>query len=443
MPLLPGLFSSSLQSAGNASLVIVSDSILQPGLRVLRSLIEDSITRKEPVIVISLEQTRSRLVPLSESTLVDFVDCTGLGSAFAAASSKLPDVNQSTIHLDLHSKGGVPQLEKELSQIVGKRRALGKPILVVLDSVDELGEEGVDVVFRLVKMSLDELKTISGSRFITVVHSHHPLPAPQTSTSQLPLLYPSILSTLLSPALSAATVHLTLYPSPLLELLSRDYGLSIPLTPTPSDPLDVRLPSFLASFASRSWGDPFILPSGTGVNKSEDVRVTLDLLGARDGKGCVVHWTARGVNVPSEEGRRKIPVFTTGAAGGVNEQKKVVQWGLEALKDVNGKVRPATLGEVLSKEKMARMTVPSSLIPTPASTSTSAPPPSSATKPTDPPLPFNLSLTDSQKAAREEVVLPFLPKEDGQPSQPGGSIEYVPDEGDDMDDDDPDEDLEI
>lgn len=64
---------------------------------------------------------------------------------------------------------------------------------------------------------------------------------------------------------------------------------------------------------------------------------------------------------------------------------------------------------------------------------------SASAKAVEPLLPFNLSLTDAQKAAREEVVLPYLPKEDGQ----GGGIEYAPDAGDDMDDDDPDEDLEL
>lgn len=54
----------------------------------------------------------------------------------------------------------------------------------------------------------------------------------------------------------------------------------------------------------------------------------------------------------------------------------------------------------------------------------------------EPLLPFNLSLTDSQKSAREAVVLPYLPREDG-------TVDYTPDEGDNMDEDDPDEDLEI
>lgn len=57
------------------------------------------------------------------------------------------------------------------------------------------------------------------------------------------------------------------------------------------------------------------------------------------------------------------------------------------------------------------------------------------------PLPFNLSLTEAQHAAREDVALPFTRQED-RAEYRGGAINYDPDVGDDMDDDDPDEDLE-
>jgi len=89
--------------------------------------------------------------------------------------------------------------------------------------------------------------------------------------------------------------------------------------------------------------------------------------------------------------------------------------------------------------------------------------PSAPSAHTDPSslLPFNLALTDAQKVAREAVVLPYLPKELGgfgdkdraiygeQGHVPtyagpaGGGVVYTPDEGDDMDEDDPDEDLEV
>ncbi|KAJ9076045.1 Elongator complex protein [Entomophthora muscae] len=46
---------------------------------------------------------------------------------------------------------------------------------------------------------------------------------------------------------------------------------------------------------------------------------------------------------------------------------------------------------------------------------------------------FNLNLTDKQREARDDLVLPYL----------SGTIMYHPDDGDDFDEDDPDDDLEI
>ncbi|KZO95601.1 hypothetical protein CALVIDRAFT_599037 [Calocera viscosa TUFC12733] len=55
-------------------------------------------------------------------------------------------------------------------------------------------------------------------------------------------------------------------------------------------------------------------------------------------------------------------------------------------------------------------------------------------------LPFNLALTPAQSAARASVPLPYAHA--GKPP-PQGEIIYEPDSGDDVDDDDPDEDLDI
>jgi len=49
-------------------------------------------------------------------------------------------------------------------------------------------------------------------------------------------------------------------------------------------------------------------------------------------------------------------------------------------------------------------------------------------------LPFNLSLTEAQRAARETVVLPFSPAAGG-----GAAIIYEPDSADDIDEEDPDD----
>ena len=48
---------------------------------------------------------------------------------------------------------------------------------------------------------------------------------------------------------------------------------------------------------------------------------------------------------------------------------------------------------------------------------------------------FNLSLTDKEKEDRSKVEMPFWKKE--------SKIDYVPDENDDWDDEDPDDDLDI
>ncbi|KAL8286567.1 hypothetical protein RQP46_004584 [Phenoliferia psychrophenolica] len=395
MPLLPSLFSHTLPPSTNPPLILITDSILQPGVLLLRSLIASSLSRNEAVIVLALEQTPSRLLPRThDASRVDFVDC------LAA-------------EVDLHGAGGARRHEEVALEAVRRRKKQGGKIVVVLDSVDELAEEGVEVVYSLVRKVLRELQGVTGSRLIALHHAA--FPSPRSSSTSLSA---SLLPTLLSPSTSSSTIHLTLHPSALLELLSRDYGLAIPLHPSTATPLDLRLPSFLTSFASRSWGDPFILPPGPD---KEDERVPLDE-GGKGGGGCVVEWTARGVNVAADDAKR-------------GEPKKIVVWGIEGLREKSGSLEPVGLKEVLSAERMARVNIPTTF----AASSTPA------TKSTDPPLPFNLSLTDSQKAAREEVVLPYLPREDGQVPglMFGGGIEYVPDEGDDMDDDDPDEDLEV
>ncbi|KAF8332088.1 uncharacterized protein EI90DRAFT_3145553 [Cantharellus anzutake] len=56
-------------------------------------------------------------------------------------------------------------------------------------------------------------------------------------------------------------------------------------------------------------------------------------------------------------------------------------------------------------------------------------------------LSFNLSLTDAQAAARAEVPLPYA--HEGKIPEGQGQIIYDPDSADDLDDDDPDEDLDI
>ncbi|KAF5312605.1 hypothetical protein D9619_003213 [Psilocybe cf. subviscida] len=68
--------------------------------------------------------------------------------------------------------------------------------------------------------------------------------------------------------------------------------------------------------------------------------------------------------------------------------------------------------------------------------------PQSAPDPTQN-LPFNLSLTSSQQESRASVPLPYAHEGTPVPSTLPGAIFYDPDSADDIDDDDPDEDLDI
>ncbi|KAG8222075.1 hypothetical protein J437_LFUL000519 [Ladona fulva] len=56
---------------------------------------------------------------------------------------------------------------------------------------------------------------------------------------------------------------------------------------------------------------------------------------------------------------------------------------------------------------------------------------------------FRLTLEDKEKEARSQLVLPYLRNEAASENSGGGVIHYVPDEGDDWDEEDPDNDLNI
>ena len=58
-------------------------------------------------------------------------------------------------------------------------------------------------------------------------------------------------------------------------------------------------------------------------------------------------------------------------------------------------------------------------------------------------LSFNLSLTDNQRRAKDKVELPYMKIQEQQQQSNSGVIYYEPDAGDDFDDEDPDDDLDI
>lgn len=130
-----------------------------------------------------------------------------------------------------------------------------------------------------------------------------------------------------------------MHPPALLSLLSRHYNLSIPLPPTSSAPLDLRLTSFLASFTDRAWGHPFILPASLG---DKDERCTIDGLAAESGGGAgraVVEWEARGLEKDLERLEK-------------GQMRRVVQRGVEGVRRTREGVDAVGLEEAMRGEVM-------------------------------------------------------------------------------------------
>ncbi|KDE07552.1 hypothetical protein MVLG_02223 [Microbotryum lychnidis-dioicae p1A1 Lamole] len=445
--LLPSLLSNSkdLSYSSNASpFILITDSLVQPGLLLLQQFISSALSRNdEHVVVVTLEQSPSRLLPFAASTgashanfqLVDAVS--SLSKTYASTSA----TPLGDSFLDLHQTNGVKRLVKAVVTAIERAQQKSSSVLVVLDSVDRLHEladlHGVRTTLQAVLKALSTVK-YSTSRLVALHHHAFPSPTPTpASTSSALLAY------LLSPSLSSSTVHLTLHPSPLVELLSREYTLQIPLTPHYSIPIDLRLPEFLRSFNDRSYGDPFRRPRST---RDEDERIPLDLLGSsgNDGGACVVEWSTRGVVLPTQVLRNSIGGMVNGKI-----ERRVLTRGVEGVIKKDRGVQGVGLDRVLRKDRMASVNLSSLATPSTTATPASSKPTKSSqpTNSIEAPLPFNLSLTSSQESARSSVPLPFVAKKGDAAMYQGlggvGKVEYEPDEGDDMDDDDPDEDLEV
>ncbi|GAA5975528.1 hypothetical protein JCM10908_005191 [Rhodotorula pacifica] len=225
--------------------------------------------------------------------------------------------------------------------------------------------------------------------------------------------------------------------------------------------------------------------------------------GGGGGGGCVIEWTSRGLEEDSSpsSSRSRSSIRTPpsshpqglngaggGGGGGGGEVKRLVRMGYTAAKayrlrgqdgdEVEVEVREVEVEEVLDPRRMGvraggaggesrvQETLPSTSRPThspavaPSTSADSAPASSSSTTPSA--LPFSLSLTSQQRHARslvsnpyagidkpiygqEGYQVPIVPGAGvaGGTGGTGGGIEYVADRGDDLDEEDPDEDLEL
>ncbi|EFP89088.1 uncharacterized protein PGTG_14929 [Puccinia graminis f. sp. tritici CRL 75-36-700-3] len=346
------------------------------------------------------------------------------------------------------------------------------PVSIVLNSIQELCQLISDhLAFKFIRNIL-ELLPNPESRLIVVDSPHLQISSSNKSVD--------CSTALRSSSLSTSYIHLTLHPTSLLDHLINVYGLPVPM---PSrQPVgthyDVRLFGLLAELAGEC--EPYLEPIGGGKDGLQVVPQALlvppslaescspNILGT-----CIVQWAAKNVplapSIPSASIALKPATLKKNARiGRPSTHLAAIQVGLEALKLV-----PTPLGFTLLPLPVSKVLVKRTfkLFTGPINQST----PTSDTHQHQ--LTFNLALTDKQRAEREAVALPFLPRraEDGTVIEaPGqmfdgsfqnflpsnnininsnnthnnpnnaaksGMILYEPDSADDLDDEEPDDEL--
>ncbi|GAA6055943.1 hypothetical protein JCM3770_005608 [Rhodotorula araucariae] len=481
-----------------AALLVVSDSLLQPALAVVRAAVAAALASSARVVLVAAETPPRRLLPTPAGSAYDarhvrIVDGS-LASPYASSSAAAAPACAAWVQVDLATPTGGADLVAAASEAIAHSADAAEPLLVVVDSANAIADElerGAAGAVTVVKGVLEALKGRPGARLLVTHHAD--LPPPPSSAV---LVQPALLPALLSPSLSPSTLHLHLRPAAHLALLTRDYALAEPEPGSESAEALARAPGLLARLAERAVGDPFTRPLG-----SEDPDERAEL-GA---EACVVEWTARGVD-------RVVPLSTAGARAGAGvgagqvardrdrdrdrdraargEVRRGVKWGLcGARTGADGALREVGAWEVVEVDPAALRTGTASPTdvkdilgeahpPRPPAAAGATPTPSpAASAAAAAALPFSLHpATAAQAQARASVPNPFarydLPiyGEEGYvaPVLPGhghghshghgvgkgrgdgtgngaggGGIEYTPDRGDDWDDEDPDGDLEL
>ncbi|KIJ35511.1 hypothetical protein M422DRAFT_180688 [Sphaerobolus stellatus SS14] len=281
-------------------------------------------------------------------------------------------------------------------------KTLGLTRVRVVDRTDDIpgyqdGENGIEEeVLRVldedpVVLIVDSADTIcedkqSHSATYNILKAWHAnvLKRPSPSRLILPLRSNSRLLTLLiTPSFSSSLVHLILHPPATLQNLAADY-LTLP---PPHSPAPKFWPIF-SGLSTRGEGEP-LLWGANGAGWGDEVVVEI-LIRSASGK--------RTVDRTLEGWRRSGPST------------------LEDLEE---------LKQIWSRQQLMTNDTPDPMQN----------------------LPFNLSLTEAQQQSRAQVPLPYahegMAKRQPTASVAAGSILYDPDSADDIDEDDPDEDLDI
>lgn len=139
-------------------LIVLSDSLLQPGLSLFHQLISSSPASTSTILLCG-EQSPTRVVPHGmDQSKVQVIDCT-VDQDFPQPSSS-SSTYPSTSEIDLFQVEAQQKLENAVVEAVKKARVEGGgPVQIAIDGInsfaDQLGSQGV---WRLIKKGLKALE---------------------------------------------------------------------------------------------------------------------------------------------------------------------------------------------------------------------------------------------------------------------------------------------
>jgi len=446
-----GVLASLLDGTLRPETTIISDSLVQPGLSLFREILLQSLKRDDERVCVLLTENDPRRV-LGEDVLAKakergrgraaskptttgtgqhgfkIIDCFNEHAGGSSTSSTSQTQEPLVQHIDIEDVAALSSSVQD-----------SQPTLLLVDSLNALETfSGSTASYRFLKSFLSAGGRDQSRSIIALHHSDLPTsPVPSTSTS-LPLL-----SSLLSPSFTSALLHIRLHTPSVLTHLYYAYGIeqvgqdgSAAATAAVADDVDTRVYDYLPLLHGRNWASPlqtseYSAADGAGATAIEDLDVgAYDSPNPRDVRLALLDLKPTGSS--GNAGRTVAEYSMRGIAKNRrrSEATKIAR-GLEGIRAVwDEKTRTSSVaatGRVADvlRIKIRRLQVEKKATDT-----------NKTTDPTAAAALFNLSLTDRQREARESVDLQYTPKDTGE-------IIYQPDSADDMDESDPDEDLDL
>jgi len=145
---------SSRYTSTSPPLIVLSDSLLQPGLSLLHQLVLSSPASTQTIFLCIDQPPAISVPPGVEQDKLEVLDLT-VDQDFPIASTSTSTHTQ----LDLASEEAQQKLEEILEQAVGNAKLRGGAVQIVVDGINSLGDQlGVNGVWRVIKKGLKSLE---------------------------------------------------------------------------------------------------------------------------------------------------------------------------------------------------------------------------------------------------------------------------------------------